>query len=104
MLGQNTGETVNQYFFDFFGRHFETSRDTERKNKNDFLVIAGDLNARIGNVPIPGVSGNNGNKSWITVEMSYLILQALIMSGSPRHFLDTRKYITTAGLKEVPVP
>lgn len=33
-------------------------------NKNDFIVFAGDMNARVGNVPDPDVLGNiiNGRK------------------------------------------
>lgn len=42
---------------------YEQLQETiEKVNKNDYMVICGDFNARIGNTPIPKIMGPNGEK------------------------------------------
>jgi hypothetical protein len=40
--------------------YWDLQSEKDKTNKNDFLIVAGDLNARIGNTPITGIVGNNG--------------------------------------------
>ena len=40
---------------------YETLQDqTDKISKNDYIVFAGDYNARVGNIPIDGILGTNG--------------------------------------------
>ena len=40
---------------------YETLQDqTDKISKNDNIVVAGDYNARVGNIPIDGILGTNG--------------------------------------------
>ena len=40
---------------------YETLQDQiDKKGKIDYLVVAGDYNARVGNIPIDGILGTNG--------------------------------------------
>jgi exonuclease III len=40
--------------------YWDLQSEIDKTNENDFLIVAGDLNARIGNTPITGIVGNNG--------------------------------------------
>jgi exonuclease III len=40
--------------------YWDLQSEIDKTNKNDFLIVAGDLNAKIGNTPITGIVGNNG--------------------------------------------
>jgi len=45
---------------------YETLKDQINKiNKNDYIIVAGDYNARVGKIPIDGILGTNGE---ITVD------------------------------------
>ena len=40
---------------------YETLQDqVDKISKNDYIVVAGDYNARVGNIPIDGILGTNG--------------------------------------------
>jgi len=40
---------------------YETLQDQiDKISKNDYIVVAGDYNARVGNIPIDGILGTNG--------------------------------------------
>jgi len=40
---------------------YETFQDQiDKISKNDYIFIAGDYNARVGNIPIDGIVGTNG--------------------------------------------
>jgi len=40
---------------------YETLQDQiDKISKNDYIVVAGDYNARVGNIPVDGILGTNG--------------------------------------------
>ena len=40
---------------------YETLQDhVDKINKSDYIIVAGDYNARVGNIPIDGILGTNG--------------------------------------------
>ena len=40
---------------------YETLQDQiDKISKNDYIVVAGDYNARFGNIPVDGILGTNG--------------------------------------------
>jgi hypothetical protein len=40
---------------------YETLQEqTDKINKNDYIIVAGDYNARVGNIPIDGILGTSG--------------------------------------------
>ena len=62
---------------------YETLQDqVDKINKNDYFIVAGDYNARVGKIPIDGILGTIGEITVLSLSLTHAHTRAHSLSGT----------------------
>ena len=80
---------------------YETLQDeVDKINKNDYFIVAGDYNARVGKIPIDWILGTNGGITINNNGQKLKEFESVNELKQQTHFLDTKKFTKWRGVPE----